>query len=363
MKNGHSKEQETVIAGRKGQKNEALDLADFEVDDILSTPGERLLAEAGEDFGDPTLLAAEFDAIALPLLSGADGAAAARVAAASASGVAQAAAGVASWRASPAASPSVPSSFRHSIRATAERLATPLRSRAVWGAFATLLLLAVLAPAVYPLLVERVPVERPALPSQNDLRARPAAMLQPAPPLSQPMTPAPGAAQSSLAAPASPPSAVLSAAKPSSATPENSLGEAEAIAARGPQLSAPWAQAPQRIFAPRQVATAAAKPAAPTPPAVGQEEARALPPPLQDGGFVVELSMWSSEALAQSSFRALKSKYAVLRGHEPLIKRTDDGSGGMSYALQFGPFESPEEAERLCASLRDSGKACSVRGH
>ena len=82
MTSRHNEQQETVTGGRKGQQNEALNLADFEIDDILSTCGERLLAEVGEDFGDPASLAAEFDAIALPLLSGAQGGTDDRVAAA-----------------------------------------------------------------------------------------------------------------------------------------------------------------------------------------------------------------------------------------------------------------------------------------
>jgi hypothetical protein len=356
----------------RDKKNEALNLADFEIDDILSTPCERLLAEVGEDFGDPAFLAAEFDAIALPLLPGAQGGAADRAAAASASAVAQTASGVASWRAPPAASPSVPWSFRHAVHAAAERLAVPLRSRAVLGAVATLLLLAVLAPGVHPLLVKRVRVEqaaeRPALPSQNDLPARPA---QPAPPLSQLTTPAPaGAVQSSLAAaPESPPSAIPSAAPPSLATPGTSLvtgrEQAEAAAARALQVPSPRAKAPQRISVPPQVVTAAAEPAAPPPaaaPVVGREGGAVLPSPPHDGSFVVQLSIWSSEAQAQSSFRTLKSKYAVLNGREPLIKRSDDVRRGMSYALQVGPFESLEEAERFCARLKASGGTCAVRG-
>ena len=50
-------------------RDQALRVADFKIDDILSVPGDQLLAEVAEDFGDPALLAAEFDAIASPVLS------------------------------------------------------------------------------------------------------------------------------------------------------------------------------------------------------------------------------------------------------------------------------------------------------
>jgi len=98
MNNGHSERPE-ALTGRQQEKSQALDVADFEIDDILSTPGERLMAEVGEDFGDPTFLVAEFDAIARPLLSGARGGEAGPAAAAPAAAVAP-------------PSPSVASSFR-----------------------------------------------------------------------------------------------------------------------------------------------------------------------------------------------------------------------------------------------------------
>lgn len=338
-----------------GRQNEALDLGDFEIDDILSTPGERLLAEVGEDFGDPMFLAAEFDAIALPLLSGG---AADRVQAASAAAVAQADAGVASPPARPAALPSVPSSFRHAVSEVAKRFAGPLRSRAVLGAFATLLLLAVLAPGVYPLVVRRISAEWPAAPSQYDLPARPAPMPQSAPSLSRLKIQAPADAeqQHSFAAPASPPPAVPSEPAPSLAIRGNSLRTKREQAA-APAPSARQVPRLGEISAPSQDA----KPAAATPPIVGREGEGVLPPSPHKGGFVVQLSIWSSEAQARSSLRTLKSKYAVLNGHEPLIKRTDQGPRGASYAVEVGPFESWEEAEQLCAILKVSGEACSVR--
>src|SRR5215475_671216 len=52
---------------RKG--DEALSVADFKIDDILSVPGDQLLAEVAEDFGDPAFFAAQFDSIPLPGVS------------------------------------------------------------------------------------------------------------------------------------------------------------------------------------------------------------------------------------------------------------------------------------------------------
>jgi hypothetical protein len=53
----------------KREGDEALNVADFKIDDILNVPGDQLLAEVAEDFGDPAFLAAQFDLIALPAVS------------------------------------------------------------------------------------------------------------------------------------------------------------------------------------------------------------------------------------------------------------------------------------------------------
>jgi hypothetical protein len=61
----------------KQRRDQALNLADFKIDDILSVPGDRLLAEVAEDYERKTHLAEAFDAIASPVLSRHDAAAAA----------------------------------------------------------------------------------------------------------------------------------------------------------------------------------------------------------------------------------------------------------------------------------------------
>src|SRR5215831_17052065 len=59
-------------ADPKRESAEALNVADFKIDDMLNVPGDQLLAEVAEDFGDPAFLAAQFDSIALPVLSSHD---------------------------------------------------------------------------------------------------------------------------------------------------------------------------------------------------------------------------------------------------------------------------------------------------
>lgn len=296
--------------------NRALDVADFEIDDVLSTPGDRLMAEVADDFGDRGALAAEFDAIALALLSGTR-----RDAADRATGVAAASAGgaVAAARRLTPTFPSPESALRRAMTAAAQRVAAPLRSRAGLAALATLMLFAVLVPEVYPLLLP-VPDRRPA-PSVEAVPAEPASPPPPpaargaAPPAD---SPAPAAAEQDAA----PAPSVSPSPETASATPEP---------------------------------PGAAKPVTP-----GRQRRADAPAP--SGGFVVQLSLAGSEARARSSFRTLTSKYPLLKDHEPLVRRTGDERRGAAYALEVGPFASAQEADRLCARLKAAGGDCSVHG-
>jgi cell division septation protein DedD len=77
-------------------------------------------------------------------------------------------------------------------------------------------------------------------------------------------------------------------------------------------------------------------------------------------GFFVELSAPRTAAEAQSVLQALKSKYAVLKGHEPVIRRKDEGQRGVIYAVQLGPFVSHDDADQLCSQLKTAGGVCFV---
>lgn len=294
----------------------ALALADFEVDDILATPGERLMTEAGEDFGDPAALAAAFDAIAAPLLAPAHSRGPGRATAAGAP-----AAAVGSRR-GPAVSPPAVAPLRRAVGTAARRLAAPLGGRTAVAALvtvATLVLVAVLSPALDPLMFKPQPAtEAPPLP---DDRTSDASMAAPA---SKP-APAPAATE---APPPSPDSAVPAATAPT-------------------VVSAPDPSQPRRAG---RAATAA-------PAAV------ARPSPAPTDNFVVQLATSRSAARARAAFRTLKSRYPILAGRKPLIEAAGEPPGGDGYAVRVGPFASAEEAERLCADLRAAGADCTVRGH
>ena len=82
---------------------------------------------------------------------------------------------------------------------------------------------------------------------------------------------------------------------------------------------------------------------------------------VEAGGFVVQLSAQRSEAEAQAAFRTLQTKYAVLSGRDPLIRRKDLGEKGIFFAAQVGPFGVKSDADQLCETLKTAGGACFVQ--
>jgi len=82
--------------------------------------------------------------------------------------------------------------------------------------------------------------------------------------------------------------------------------------------------------------------------------------PADSGGYVVQLTAAKSEADAQSIFRTMQSKYAVLNGQRSLIRRKDQGERGVFYAAQVGPYGTKDEANQVCDSLKSAGGTCFV---
>jgi hypothetical protein len=127
------------------KRNEAFNIADFKTDDILSASDVQLLGEVGEDCGDPLMLAAEFDAIASPVISrhlvGAVNQGDAPTTAGQPVPLAVSGAGA-------------PWTFLQAASRLSEWLGTSPRPRMALGAFATILLVAILTPAIYPRLLE-----------------------------------------------------------------------------------------------------------------------------------------------------------------------------------------------------------------
>src|SRR5712672_2311626 len=140
----------------KRKSDEALNVADFKIDDILSVPGDQLLAEVAEDYGDPAFLAAQFESIALPGVSNHNGRGVNWGGVMVTFPAQPAAPGAASARAFSRPPPAAPRSFsRAALAILAEWLVAPLRRRIFLGTFATVLFVVALTPGIYPLLVNR----------------------------------------------------------------------------------------------------------------------------------------------------------------------------------------------------------------
>ena len=342
-------------------RDQALNLADFKTDDILSVRGDRLLAEVAEDCGHPTHLADAFDAIASPVLSRHDAGTVERGAAAANSSLPHAALGAASLAAVPRP-PRTAWSVRTALATLAGSLVTP-RRRIALGACAALLLVAVLAPGIYMRLSDRSadliagpPADRIAAPSATPSKNEPTPLPELTSPQPQP-TPdraARGSTELSAAISPTPPSAPPATQVPQptedrQATPATQPTE---VARQAP----PPAAAASRTAGPRSLAAADAPAAAPA-QAPLQRQAAAKARPGEGSGFVVQLAAAKTEAQARATFRDLRSRYAVLQGREPVIRRKEAGNA-VSYAVQVGPFGSQAEAEELCGQLKAAGGSC-----
>ena len=155
-------------------------LADALREDIAATSPEALLKEAAEDYGDRHALAVAFDDA---VRRNAAPSGAATIASAARSDV------VATERRAfvPSAPAVRPSALPKAALATLlDWLMAPMRSRIALGAFATMLLVAILAPGLYERFLERS-AERIATTSRNDA---PSPSLAQAPPAPRPLAPA-----------------------------------------------------------------------------------------------------------------------------------------------------------------------------
>ncbi len=79
-------------------------------------------------------------------------------------------------------------------------------------------------------------------------------------------------------------------------------------------------------------------------------------------GYAVQVTSERSEIRAQDAFRTLQTKYPdQLRGRQAMIRRADLGATGIHYRALVGPFESAQEAAKLCSGLKAAGGDCIIR--
>ncbi len=80
------------------------------------------------------------------------------------------------------------------------------------------------------------------------------------------------------------------------------------------------------------------------------------------GGSYVQVSSQKSEADAQTSFKAIQSKYSdILGSKSATIRRADLGDKGVFYRALVGPFGTTDEATQFCVSLKAAGGQCIVQ--
>lgn len=155
--------------------------------------------------------------------------------------------------------------------------------------------------------------------------------------------------------------------------PDQPDATASAAPAPTPQPQASRASAPTTpTAAPRAPASVAPAPAAGgpialTPQAAPAAEARpkvasVSPATSNGGGSYVQVSSQKTEADAQTSFRAIQSKYSeVLGSKQSTIRRADLGEKGVFYRALVGPFGTTDEAATFCVNLKAAGGQCIVQ--
>lgn len=128
----------------------------------------------------------------------------------------------------------------------------------------------------------------------------------------------------------------------------------EVAGAAGAPMPDPTAQDPVALALQGQDAPV------PTPKARNQKNA-ALPPPKAAAGYVVQITAQKTEAEAQASYKALQAKYKdVLASRKATIRRADLGDKGVYYRAQIGPFDTSDQANEFCRSLKAAGGQCAV---
>jgi cell division septation protein DedD len=104
----------------------------------------------------------------------------------------------------------------------------------------------------------------------------------------------------------------------------------------------------------------------PSGPVTAAREPSGSKPGASTGGaatdnYLVQISSQRSKADAQASLRSLQAKFPKqLRDRKATIQRADLGPQGVYYRAVVGPFGSADDADRFCSSLQAAGGRCRV---
>ncbi len=124
-----------------------------------------------------------------------------------------------------------------------------------------------------------------------------------------------------------------------------------------PDPTAPVAAAPVTPTTPDTVAPPGTVPAS----EAEKKAEEALPEPIAEGEYVVQLGSAKDQAATLKQYGRLQKKFpALLGGLAPNIQRADLGDKGIFYRLRAGPLDK-SAAELLCDKLTSQGQACLVK--
>ena len=73
----------------------------------------------------------------------------------------------------------------------------------------------------------------------------------------------------------------------------------------------------------------------------------------------MQVSSQKSESDAQTSYRALQTKYSQLKSRQAVIRRADLGAKGVYYRAMV-PFDTGDEAVQFCNGLKQAGGQCII---
>jgi hypothetical protein len=214
---------------------------------------------------------------------------------------------------------------------------------------------------VFPSPLQPAPTTTGTTPSASNAQASGGSMDQPKRIRTVPIRPEGG--DTSAQPSGDPPSR---AAPPSAARTAPPVAPPQTRAARDQPLSldpsAPQAAEPARpqqraLTPPAPRETAAPARVAAVPPSNAPTNANGNS---NGGGFLVQVSSQKSESDAQSSYRALQTKYSQLKSRQAIIRRADLGAKGVYYRAMVGPFESGDEAVQFCSGLKQAGGQCII---
>jgi cell division protein FtsN len=80
------------------------------------------------------------------------------------------------------------------------------------------------------------------------------------------------------------------------------------------------------------------------------------------GSILIQLASLKSLDMAESEWKRISQKHQdILNGLDPMIQKVDLGADqGIYFRLRTGPFESDEDAKRVCATLKERKVDCLV---